>query len=109
MDIFLDYIFTGCGPGQANELREQYGYGKVVAAHTEFSRMLAEHGILGFFSLLLLVGIPIFPVFLFNRPISKIIRILFGTLALLTMSHSAMRLAMPCFIYGLSLINFEEE
>ena len=47
LDIFSDYLLTGCGPGQANNLREIYGYGKVVAAHTEFSRMLAEHGILG--------------------------------------------------------------
>ena len=108
LNIFSDYVFTGCGPGQANKLREQYGYSTVVAAHTEFTRMLAEHGILGLFSLLVLLCIPIVQLFMFDYPSSKIIKLLFGTLALLTMFHSAMRIAMPCFIYGFSLINFEE-
>ena len=54
-EIFKDNFFTGIGPGQGNEAREQYGYGKTVAAHVEYSRMLAEHGILGLISLILLI------------------------------------------------------
>ena len=57
LDIFYDNLFIGVGPGQANILREKYGFGKKVAAHTEFSRMLAEHGILGLISLLILIGV----------------------------------------------------
>ncbi len=101
LNIFSDYIFTGVGPGQANELREQYGYGKNVAAHVEYSRMLAEHGILGLFSLLLLVFSPIS---LFNNAensVKKVLILLFGILALITMTHSAMRIAMPCFVFCL--------
>ena len=54
LNIFFDHILTGVGPGQAKDLRQVYGYGKRVAAHTEYSRMLAEHGILGLFSLFIL-------------------------------------------------------
>ena len=52
--IFQDYLLSGVGPGNATQLRHIYGYGKIISAHTEFSRMLAEHGLLGLFSLLFL-------------------------------------------------------
>ena len=55
LSIFSDNFFTGVGPGQANSLREVYGYGKNVAAHIEYSRMLAEHGVFGLVSLILLL------------------------------------------------------
>jgi hypothetical protein len=108
LQIFLDYFFTGVGPGQANELREIYGYGKNVAAHVEYSRMLAEHGILGLLSLILLLATP-FSLFN-NTPNSnkKVLIILFGILALITMTHSAMRIAMPCFVFSLIFLTFKE-
>jgi len=108
LDIFYDHLFTGVGPGQAAELRKLYGYGKQVAAHTEYSRMLAEHGILGLFSLLIFIGISINH-FLLSCPIkSKFIKILFGFLAILTLGHSAMRIAMPSFVYGFLFINYKD-
>ena len=109
LEIFIDHIFTGVGPGQANELREKYGYGKAVVAHTEYSRMLAEHGILGLFSFLILIGVSIFQWTKPCSPSTKFIRIFFGLLALLTMSHSAMRLVMPSFLYGFLLSKYTEE
>mgnify|MGYP001340022876 CR=1 FL=1 len=44
-----------------------------------------------------------------SSPNNKIIYILFGILALLTMLHSAMRIAMPCFAYAVQFINFRDE
>jgi len=108
LNIFFDHIFTGVGPGQATKLREIYGYGKQVVAHTEYSRMLAEHGILGLLSLLMLLGISVTHLFKSCSKSSKFIKIIFGFLALLTLSHSAMRLAMPSFIYGFLFINYKE-
>ena len=90
------------------ELRELYGYGKQVIAHTEYSRMLAEHGILGLFSLLMLLGISITQLLLSCSIKNKFIKILFGVLAILTLSHSAMRVAMPSFIYGFLFINYKD-
>ena len=108
INIFYDHLFTGVGPGQAVELREFYGYGKKVLAHTEYSRMLAEHGLLGLFSLLILFTVLIINFKEYNLPSSKFIKILFGLLALLTLSHSAMRVAMPSFIFGLIFPKYEE-
>ena len=108
MEIFFDNIFTGVGPGQANHLREHYGYSKHVAAHTEYSRMLAEHGILGLISLLILIGVISHHFIIFGPKHTKFLKILFGLLSLITMSHSAMRLAMPCFIFGFFFPKYEE-
>ncbi len=110
VEIFYKYFFNGAGPGQANKLRFLLGYGQSnVAAHTEFSRMLAEHGVLGLISLLILAGIPVSNIILSSCSYNaKVIKILFGTMAILTMFHSAMRISMPCFIYGFSVINLKE-
>ena len=108
LDIFSDYLLTGSGPGQASKLRSVYGYGKEVSAHTEFSRMLAEHGILGLMALSILIGIPFRYFFSFEGKNNKVIKILFGVLAMLTMFHSAMRIAMPCFIYGFLIPQYED-
>lgn len=108
LDIFSDYYFSGVGPGQAYHLREYYGYGKEVAAHTEYSRMLAEHGLLGLISLCFLIGIPLYYFFSSVKIETKFTWLLFVTLALLTFSHSAMRIAMPCFIYGLLFPKYKD-
>jgi O-antigen ligase len=100
-EIFKDNFFTGIGPGQGNEAREQYGYGKRVAAHVEYSRMLAEHGILGLISLILLISLPFSSFYNCKKTRGRFIIILFASLAMLTMTHSAMRLAIPSFIFGL--------
>ena len=107
--IFQDYLFTGVGPGNATELRDIYGYGKIISAHTEFSRMLSEHGLLGLISLLLLLGMPVYFLITPSSSLNKTTKILFSILAILTMFHSAMRIAMPCFAYSLLFPTFEEE
>ena len=100
-EIFKDNFFTGIGTGQGNEVREQYGYGKTVSAHVEYSRMLAEHGILGLISLILLISLPFSSFYSCKKTNGRFIIILFASLAMLTMTHSAMRLAIPSFIFGL--------
>ena len=108
LNIFYDHFFIGVGPGQAAKLREIYGYGKMVASHTEYSRMLAEHGLLGLVSLLIFIGVSITHLLLSCPIKSKFIKILFGFLAVLTLGHSAMRIAMPSFIYGFLFINYKD-
>ena len=51
LDIFSEVFFCRVGPGGAQEFRA-YSYGHRVAAHNEFSRLLAEHGIIGFLTFL---------------------------------------------------------
>jgi len=55
LEIFADNFLIGVGPGMARPLRYYYGFSDSVAAHVEFSRVLAEHGLLGLFSLIIYV------------------------------------------------------
>jgi hypothetical protein len=52
LQIFADNPLLGVGPGAATELRIE---GRHIAAHTEYTRMLAEHGCLGALAIVLLV------------------------------------------------------
>lgn len=107
--IFSDFLFTGVGPGNATQLRKFYGYGKEISAHTEYSRMLSEHGLLGLIALLILLVMPLYYLMIQTLSINKTTIILFSTLAILTLFHSAMRIAMPCFAYALIFPSFKEE
>ncbi len=93
---------TGVGVGGSATFREQnIGFG---ATHVEFSRLLADHGILGAIALLIMFGFPIGIFFKNGDARSRMILVGFVSLSLLTMSHNAMRLAMPGFFYGLGFI-----
>lgn len=52
LSLFAGHPMLGVGPGGAQYLRTSFG--EPVAAHTEFTRTLAEHGLFGFASLLVL-------------------------------------------------------
>ena len=97
--IFLENPWFGVGPNQSKYLHVLYYRGAFT--HTEYSRMLAEHGIFGLVSLVILVWASI------QRYLSKAqveqwgFRVLFTTWALLYMIHSAMRLVAPAFLFGL--------
>jgi len=106
--IFSDNIFTGIGPGQANLKRMDYGYGKSAAAHTEYSRMLAEHGLPGLVSLFILLGFPFYFFYSSNGAPTKLIIIYFSVLVLLTMFHSAIRVSMPALMFGFIFADFED-
>ena len=106
LQIFYDNILFGVGPGQAVQLRKDYGYRKFVSAHSEFTRLLSEHGILGLLSILCIILMTLIDLRKRNRE-EKCIQLGMALLALLTMSHSAMRLAMPGFIFGLAFIRIK--
>ena len=106
--IFSDNIFTGIGPGQANLKRVNYGYSRIAAAHTEYSRMLSEHGLPGLVSLFILLGFPFYHFISSKIGPTKLIIIYFSILALLTMFHSAMRVSMPALMFGFIFTNFED-
>ena len=82
---------------------------RYASAHTEYSRMLAEHGSLG------LLGLMIWVILVFNRwrrsplPIDKAFVMSLTAWALLYMFHAAMRLAAPAFIFGLAEASFVDE
>tara|TARA_B100000029_G_C17583918_1_gene960531 strand:+ start:1337 stop:2686 length:1350 start_codon:yes stop_codon:yes gene_type:complete len=105
LEIFKDNYFTGVGPGMANKLRMDYGYQNPVASHSEFTRALAEHGFFGMIGILTLLVLVI-KEFSYRGSIEKCILSCFAMISILTMSHSAMRLAMAGLIFGMSFIRY---
>ena len=98
---FFKNPITGIGVGKAKEYREDK-IGVRAASHNETSRMLSEHGLFGLFGLLILVMTP-----LFLRVKNRNNIFFYSCLAFwfITINHSAMRIAAPAFVYGLSLIS----
>ncbi|MDD3721188.1 MAG: O-antigen ligase family protein [Lutibacter sp.] len=109
MSAFLEHPFFGVGVGggkyyRLEELEIQ------AASHNEMSRLIAEHGLIGIVALFLLITVPIRH--MFKQP--YLARAFLGSFLIfwfLTINHSAMRVAFPGFIYGLSVavITFKEK
>ena len=103
LNIFMNNPLMGVGPGAAHHLRYEYGYGAAVAAHSEFTRMLAEHGIFGLISLFSITSLSIIEYYKRDK-VNKVLLACFSTFSLLTMFHSAFRIALAGYIYGLSYV-----
>ena len=103
LEIFWDNYLVGVGPGRATEMRADYGYDYTVAAHSEFTRAVAEHGIFGALGVLCLFFLS-YGQYAISENHNKYIATCFTILAILTMLHSAMRLSMPGFIFGLAFL-----
>lgn len=104
IEIFERNILVGVGPGMSMEKRAEIS-GIETAAHIEYSRLLAEHGVFGIIAILIII---IFPIKFFLETKStdnRIMLILCITFVFFTMGHAAMRTAAPGFIYGMAFIN----
>lgn len=103
-EIFLDHPLMGIGPGMGTDLRYQYGYHERTAAHVEFSRLLAEHGIFGLLALMILIFFPIREYFR-RRTFDQRYLLIAGVLFCWGfMAHSATRIALPMMMYGFGFI-----
>lgn len=109
-DNFLENPL-GIGVGNGKYKRLDSTVKVTAASHNEVGRLLEEHGYIGFFLLILLMSIPFFNFFRGDF-YQKGFILSFYLIWFLTINHSAMRIALPGFIYALSLIritNYEEE
>ncbi|MCX6171343.1 MAG: O-antigen ligase family protein [Flavobacterium sp.] len=98
---FLDHPVFGIGVAKALEVRQEKYGGVIIVSHSEVSRTIAEHGTFGIIALLIVFTTPILLYFNNKQHIYMISLLLFW---LLTISHSAMRIAAPAFIYSLTLL-----
>jgi len=105
IEEFIAHPFLGIGVGRAKEMRFQKT-GIHAASHNEVSRILSEHGLLGACSFLILLLAPLF--FRLGNT-SNVFFYSFYLFWLLTINHSAMRIAAPAFIYALSLLDIVDE
>lgn len=98
--LFYESDFYGVGVGVSSKERERSD-----AAHVEYSRLLAEHGILGLASMIIMFYLPLKQFLkLLSRPENQIILVSFILISLLTMTHAATRLGMTGFFYGMAFI-----
>ena len=104
-DEFIANPFLGVGVGRVKDLRFQKT-GIHAASHNEMSRIIAEHGLLGILAFSILLFVPLL-FRLGNR--SNVLFFSFYLFWLLTINHSAMRIAAPAFIYALSLLHIIDD
>ena len=104
---FYEHPFFGIGVGGSKyERMEEEGI--VAASHNEMSRLLSEHGMIGLFILILLLVKPLQHIL--RQPlIFRAFLSAFLVFWFLTINHSAMRVAFPAFIYGLSLVTITKD
>lgn len=102
---FYNHPVTGIGVGKGREYREEH-LGIGINTHNEISRLLSEHGLLGIFALLILIFVPI--VF-WTKFKNNYYFLAFLAFWFLTINHSAMRIALPAFVYGLALLYIVDE
>lgn len=105
--IFLDHLPLGIGPGQSIIYHTLMV--KRAQAHTEYSRLLAEHGIPGLLALILLGLISAGRFLSRVTAEKKTFQVLLTSWALLFMLHSAMRMVAPSFLFGLAAADLELE
>jgi hypothetical protein len=98
IQAFLENPIFGVGPDIANEYRAT-AY-NIRQAHTEYTRMLAEHGLSGVVALFILGVICLKRVITHRPTINIAFALSFTVWALLFMTHAALRLAAPAFLFG---------
>jgi O-antigen ligase len=102
---FYNFPVTGVGVGKAKDYRFDET-GIETASHNEISRLLSEHGLLGVFALLILIFVPII---FWTKFKNNYYFLAFMAFWFLTINHSAMRIALPAFVYGLALLYIVDE
>jgi hypothetical protein len=100
--LWFDHPIPGVGPGGSQASRGVNG----LAAHTEFSRLLAEHGLLGLAAMVTLVLMCRASLRRARDPASRALVVSLFAWSFLTMSHSAMRTVAPAFVFGLACARF---
>lgn len=105
LEVFWENPAFGIGLGQSN--LEHARYFRVSNSHTEYSRMLAEHGVFGLVSLLILAVVLGKRFFQKDEPINKAVMAACMAWGLLFMAHSATRLVAPSLLIGIAFAHFK--
>lgn len=97
LQVWLDNPILGVGPGQT-----RYYAGQI--AHTEFTRLLAEHGIFGVLALLSLLFMAVRNLKNARTLTNKALAAAMLSWNFLFMMNAGMRLVAPSFAFGLSFL-----
>ena len=100
LHLWEQNTMLGVGPGMSGMNRvEQF---KSTISHTEMTRLVAEHGMLGAFAALVLLVMGINSLRDAPKGVPRVLAACFVTWSVLFMVHAAMRLVAPAFFFGLA-------
>jgi hypothetical protein len=97
LETFTKNPIFGTGPATLDEFEEHSS-----SSHTEFSRLLSQHGIFGVGALALMLVLALRAVTSQTSTSAKAIAIALVAWSMLTMTHAAMRLAMTPLAFGMA-------
>lgn len=101
--LFSEYPLFGVGVGSASEYRRQL-LGTGAGSHTEFSRLISEHGIFGIAALISIFVMAISNLRKQESPFGRALVAGVSVWCVLFMFNAGMRLAAPSFLWGLTFI-----
>lgn len=107
LELWEEAPLWGVGPGMATFEREGVT-SQVTAAHTEFSRLPAEHGVLGIVALVLLLVMAGVPFMTGDSTPQRAWALVMVAWSLTMMAHSAMRISAIPFIFGLAYLRVRD-
>ena len=108
VEVFMSNLPLGVGPGGSKLFHEMQGDSH-YATHSEVTRMLAEHGVLGVLALGMIVRMTLVSYFGARSPFDRGVRAALLSWALLIMTTNALRYAMPSLLFGLCCASFEAD
>jgi O-antigen ligase len=106
LQLFNRNPIFGVGPGMARFLRQSVDFS---AAHTEYTRLLAEHGIFGILALLVLIGLVASSYFKSPNTTTRAWVVALVAWPLVEMAHSAMRVAGIAFFLGFAMVTWVQD
>jgi len=107
LKIMAEHPIFGIGVGQA--MSERAKFFKGFASHTEFTRLLAEHGIFGCVAALLLVVMAIRNVVVSPTGKGRAVAAALATYSFCFMTGNGMRMVLPSFLLGLAAVRLGPE
>lgn len=102
--IFLANPSLGAGLQKQNLYTQGASKEDFHMTHSEWSRLPAEHGILGLIAAIILLVFPIFRLRQLSHPVSRSFMVAFWIVSAATMFHAAMRTVVPPFFFGLAAL-----
>jgi hypothetical protein len=103
LDIFEEYPIFGVGVGISDSYRARFLDYK-SASHTEFSRMISEHGGIGIIALLSLFLMPLYNLKRQKLALGRALASGVSAWSILFMANAGMRLAAPAFMLALAFL-----
>ncbi len=108
LKLFKSHPLFGVGPGVGIAERSSI-LGYFIASHTEYTRLLAEHGLWGLFALTILLYLFYIPIRRTHTHKLKSLNASLIVWSFLEMAHSATRIAITTYLPGLTYLNPGEE